>query len=72
MGDYRYQLNGNWQVDLFGSTVIGGAQWKYERKSFRAEKLFTTGPLLEDIIVEVKSYKSVELTFTIRNKPNSF
>lgn len=33
--------------------MIGGVQWKYERKSFRAEKLFTAGPLLEDIIVEV-------------------
>jgi len=50
-------LNGNWQIDLFGSTVIAGVRWSYKRETFQPEKLYSAGPLDEDVIIEVRNIK---------------
>ncbi|CAK8692752.1 unnamed protein product [Clavelina lepadiformis] len=49
----RYYLNGNWRIDLYGKKTFAGSDWKYNRRVFKSESISTSGPLKEDLIVEV-------------------
>ena len=52
-------MNGNWQIDLFGSSVFAGTRWSYKRETFETEQLYAAGPLTEEIIVEVDNLLSI-------------
>ena len=46
-------MNGDWEVNLTGEKTFAGGVWYYDRKPYKSEVLTTSGPISEDIIVEV-------------------
>lgn len=60
---FRYYLNGDWRVDLYGKVEFAGAKWQYDRQIFQPEILTTEGPIDEDIVIEV--VKDIHAFFSI-------
>ena len=50
----KYQLNGNWRLNKEGRYNIKGTKFIYRRSYNRPESLQADGPLLEELVLEVK------------------
>lgn len=51
-----YYLNGDWKMDLPGTFDIAGTVWEYSKEK-GAEKLTSTGPTDEQVIIAVRSFE---------------